>query len=115
MREEITPEQIERSAKLLALEFEKYARGRTWFKPIHISREIRQPESFVKDKLDILVQLNYAKAKSLLGGDLKYCITISSESRIKYLNELLEHLNEQVRETEEDIAALLEEQLSEEK
>ena len=105
-KNEFSAEEIDKQAKILALEFEKYARGKKWFKPLHIAREIRQTDSFVKDKLDVLVTLNYAVAKSVSGGDLKYCITVSDESRLSYLDEYLEYLKASVKEVEDEIKAL---------
>jgi threonine synthase len=97
---ELTSEEINQAARVMALQFEEVADGKKWFKPIHIQRNtVGQSEHFIKKKLDILVELDFAKAKSIRGGDMKYCITVSDEQRLDYLKEYLIHLEDQVSST----------------
>ena len=96
----ITSEEINQAARVMALQFEEVADGKRWFKPIHIQRGTSgQSEHFIKKKLDILVELDFAKAKSIRGGDMKYCITVSDEQRLSYLREYLIYLEKEIEST----------------
>jgi hypothetical protein len=105
-KQPLTAEQIEKTALLLAYEFKKVLGSKTWFKPIHISRQIGQTEGFVKSKLELLAQLDYVKVKKMPNGEIKYSIVITKEQRAIYLTEVLRELKFESDEIKKEIDSI---------
>tara|TARA_X000001382_G_scaffold25412_3_gene15991 strand:+ start:3131 stop:3502 length:372 start_codon:yes stop_codon:yes gene_type:complete len=103
-------EQLQEQEEALAKQARKLAyfyqgalkhRSNSWFKPIHLKRELKESESIISQKLDILVRLGFAVAKKSEGKDMKYMIQIDDEQKKKYYQEVRDQLQDQLKEVNE--------------
>ena len=95
-------EQIMSRARSLAMTFTDVSRGRTWFKPIHIKREVKgETEATIELKLDMLVELGLAVKKKIdHNGAWKYMITLTTDQKIAYNLEYKEWLNTELEKVD---------------
>lgn len=101
-------EQMIARARSLAMQFDEVRGDRTWFKPVHIKRNVRHETiDTVTLKLNMLTELGFAKKKKNdHNDDWKYMITLSDEHQLAYLKEYREWLESEMNKTDLEIQRL---------